>query len=94
MFRSIGSPEVRWALKTDRKTSPETFFVVPFAHDHVFEGWFASEDDLQAQSERGLVQCPVCGDSTVTRLPKPKAIRSKRYFRARLEPCSKPWPIL
>lgn len=39
------------------------------AHDHVFEGWFASEDDLQAQSERGLVQCPVCGDSTVTRLP-------------------------
>ena len=39
------------------------------AHDHVFEGWFASEDDLQAQSERGLVQCPMCGDSAITRLP-------------------------
>ena len=39
------------------------------AHDHHFEGWFASEDDLQTQSERGLVQCPVCGDGAITRLP-------------------------
>jgi len=33
-------------------------------HGHVFEGWFASEDDYAAQQERGLLQCPVC-DSTV-----------------------------
>jgi len=39
------------------------------ANDHRFEGWFASEDDLQSQSERGLVQCPVCGDASVTRMP-------------------------
>ena len=39
------------------------------ANDHRFEGWFASDDDLQAQSERGLVQCPVCGDAAVTRMP-------------------------
>ena len=31
------------------------------AHGHVFEGWFASEDDYLAQRERGLLECPVCG---------------------------------
>ena len=35
------------------------------AHRHVFEGWFASEDDFQSQLGRGLVSCPVCGDAAV-----------------------------
>ena len=39
------------------------------AHDHRFEGWFASEDDYQSQRERGLVQCPMCADAVVERLP-------------------------
>ena len=39
------------------------------AAGHGFEGWFASEDDLQSQIDRGLVQCPVCGDASVARLP-------------------------
>ena len=38
-------------------------------NDHRFEGWFASEEDFVAQGERGLVQCPVCADGKVTRLP-------------------------
>lgn len=29
--------------------------------DHVFEGWFGSEDDFRQQLERGLVECPMCG---------------------------------
>ena len=37
--------------------------------DHRFEGWFASDDDFQAQEERGLVACPICADSHVSRLP-------------------------
>jgi len=37
-------------------------------HQHVFEGWFASEDDYQSQRERGLVECPVCGDITVHKM--------------------------
>jgi hypothetical protein len=37
--------------------------------DHRFEGWFASDDDFQAQEERGLVSCPICADSHVSRLP-------------------------
>lgn len=40
---------------------------------HVFEGWFASEDDFQNQLQRKLVQCPVCGDHDVTkRLSAPR----------------------
>lgn len=38
-------------------------------HAHGFEGWFASEDDFQAQLARGLVECPVCGDAEVAKLP-------------------------
>lgn len=38
-------------------------------HRHGFEGWFASEDDFQGQLERGLVECPMCGDTGVTKLP-------------------------
>jgi hypothetical protein len=37
--------------------------------NHRFEGWFASDDDFQSQFERGLVECPMCGDKAVTRLP-------------------------
>ncbi len=39
------------------------------SHQHVFEGWFASEDDYQSQCERGLVDCPVCGDTGIAKLP-------------------------
>lgn len=37
--------------------------------DHRFEGWFGSEDDYRSQTDRGLVECPMCGDKTVQRLP-------------------------
>ncbi len=37
------------------------------AASHVFEGWFASEDDFQGQLQRGLVECPVCGDTHITK---------------------------
>jgi len=39
------------------------------AHAHGFEGWFASEDDFQDQLARGLVECPLCGDKGVAKLP-------------------------
>ena len=39
------------------------------AHDHRFEGWFDSEDDFKSQHERGLVECPLCDDKTISRLP-------------------------
>jgi hypothetical protein len=39
------------------------------SQNHLFEGWFASVDDFESQSARGLMACPLCGDHTVTRLP-------------------------
>ena len=39
------------------------------AHDHRFEGWFASDDDFVLQGERGLVACPLCDDKAIARLP-------------------------
>jgi len=36
---------------------------------HGFEGWFASEDDFQGQLARGLVECPLCGDTAIAKLP-------------------------
>ncbi|HEX7889531.1 MAG TPA: DUF1178 family protein [Ramlibacter sp.] len=39
------------------------------SHAHAFEGWFASEDDFQGQLARGLVECPMCGDAQVSKMP-------------------------
>lgn len=38
-------------------------------HSHVFEGWFGSEEEFQDQLSRGLVECPMCGDTQVSKLP-------------------------
>jgi hypothetical protein len=39
------------------------------ANGHGFEGWFGSEDDFLDQNGRGLVECPMCADRVVSRLP-------------------------
>jgi len=44
-------------------------FNLACGHDHRFEGWFASAEDFDGQLERGLVECPVCGDLAVRKLP-------------------------
>ncbi|HEY1231436.1 MAG TPA: DUF1178 family protein, partial [Ramlibacter sp.] len=38
-------------------------------HAHVFEGWFGSEEEFQDQLSRGLVECPMCGDTGVAKMP-------------------------
>lgn len=61
---------------------------------HVFEGWFASEDDFQSQLSRSLVQCPVCGATEITkRLSAPRlnlgarpALRQQRSEAAPPQP--------
>jgi hypothetical protein len=39
------------------------------ANGHGFEGWFASEEDYQSQNGRGLIECPLCADRVISRLP-------------------------
>ncbi len=38
-------------------------------HGHRFEGWFGSADDYDEQLERGLIECPVCDDGEIHKLP-------------------------
>jgi hypothetical protein len=44
---------IRYALRCD--------------HDHGFEAWFGSSSDYDAQAARGLVQCPACGSTAVSK---------------------------
>ena len=37
--------------------------------DHRFEGWFASEQDCLAQQDKGMIACPVCDSTEITRMP-------------------------
>lgn len=39
------------------------------ANGHGFEGWFASEDEFMSQNGRGLIECPLCADRIISRLP-------------------------
>lgn len=39
------------------------------ANGHGFEGWFGSEDDFLNQNGSGLVECPLCGDKVISRMP-------------------------
>ena len=36
---------------------------------HLFEGWFGSDDDFMAQNGGGLIECPMCADKVVMRMP-------------------------
>ncbi|HAT39894.1 DUF1178 family protein [Polynucleobacter necessarius] len=37
--------------------------------DHRFEGWFASEEDCLAQQDKGMLACPVCDSTEISRMP-------------------------
>lgn len=38
------------------------------AHGHGFEGWFASSEAFESQLASGLVECPICSDTAITKL--------------------------
>lgn len=42
-------------------------FDLACAHGHVFEAWFGSSGDYEAQRERKLVSCPICGVDEVSK---------------------------
>ena len=39
------------------------------ANGHGFEGWFGSEEEFMDQNGRGLIECPMCSDRVVSRMP-------------------------
>lgn len=53
---------------------------------HRFEAWFASSDAYTGQRERGLIACPQCGTSDVTKAPMAPAVSAKGNSRTAAAP--------
>lgn len=51
--------------------------------EHEFEVWFSSSADYDAQSERGLVECPVCGSRQIGKALMAPAVAASRDAPAR-----------
>jgi hypothetical protein len=39
------------------------------ASGHGFEGWFGSDDEFMDQNGRAAIECPLCSDRVITRMP-------------------------
>ncbi len=60
------------------------------AHGHAFEGWFSSENDFQDQLARQLLECPLCGDGTITKLPSAPRLNLGAASAAPVAPVAAP----
>jgi hypothetical protein len=46
---------------------------------HGFDGWFASNDAFETQAKRGLIDCPHCGDTAISKgLMAPSVVTGRR----------------
>jgi hypothetical protein len=48
------------------------------ANGHAFEGWFEDGQAYEKQEKKGLIACPVCNDTSVSRIPSTFAIKSSQ----------------
>jgi hypothetical protein len=53
---------------------------------HVFEAWFGSSEDFEAQKARGLVSCPLCGSGEVDKAPMAPRVGPKGNQAEGLQP--------
>lgn len=56
------------------------------SREHVFEGWFGSNEEFDRQAADGLIQCPVCGSASVRKLPSAPRINLGRAAAAPARP--------
>jgi hypothetical protein len=49
------------------KIHPMIVFNIACSQGHHFDGWFRSAEDFDRQKDGGLLECPLCGDASVTR---------------------------
>lgn len=49
------------------------------SHQHSFEGWFGSEGDFQDQLARSLIECPLCADKRIQKLPSAPRLNLGAY---------------
>jgi hypothetical protein len=59
------------------------------ANGHGFEGWFGSEDEYMSQNGRGQIECPLCADRIISRLPSAPRLN----LSGQREPATPPQPV-
>jgi hypothetical protein len=52
---------------------------------HTFEGWFDNRQSYETQKTKGLISCPICDDTHISRTPSTFAIKSSQS--------DKPYPL-
>jgi hypothetical protein len=60
---------------------------------HVFEGWFGSEADYASQLERGLLTCPLCGSSSVSKMLSAPRLNLGASSPPDADPAPQPQPV-
>jgi len=55
---------------------------------HVFEAWFGSSADYADQQQRGLVDCPICGDRSIDKAVMAPAVGAKGNRRQEVTPAA------
>jgi hypothetical protein len=62
-------PSRPFATRRDHCKKAMKVYNLQCTQTHQFEGWFASELEFETQNAKGMIECPVCSDRHVTRLP-------------------------
>ena len=57
-------------------------FNLKCSRGHRFEGWFSSSDDYQHQCDKGLVACPICDDSVISKALMTPNVAAKSNAKA------------
>ncbi|RJQ66414.1 MAG: DUF1178 family protein [Desulfobacteraceae bacterium] len=57
---------------------------------HRFEGWFEDSKAFEQQCRQGLIACPVCNDTDVTRIPSTFAIKGIKHAAPAIPPQRRP----
>jgi len=52
---------------------------------HVFEGWFEDSKSYKAQKKRGLITCPSCNSTAISKLPSTFAIKGSQTSASQLD---------
>jgi hypothetical protein len=62
------------------------------ANGHGFEGWFASDEDFMDQNGRSLIECPLCANQLISRMPSAPRLNLSGAKEAAPSTAVKPQP--
>ena len=70
-------------------------FNLSCTYGHEFDGWFRSAEDFERQAQSVLVECPLCGDTHITkRLSAPRLNMGASDVAPALPPATGPQEVM